>query len=290
MNSHHPGRASTGFTLVELLVVIAIIAVLISILLPSLNKAREASRQVVCQSNIRQVGLAMMMYANANQGWTPPADNTNAFLKTPPNIGYANGMGWVRRLVQGKYISASPQTQADHSDAFFCPSDNYSSNTDISGNVNYLPAGASTYKPYRTGAGGYTLQWVSPGARFDGVNGDIWCSTDTSGTIKATDGNGDKIGTFLPSAKLSKMGLRNVAGNRQNLAPYMFEMVNLKYPDVSSLSDITNSYFKTLAAAKKVTPHPNGLRSILYNDGHVEMHAVYFTGSTGTPANTWIGF
>jgi prepilin-type N-terminal cleavage/methylation domain-containing protein/prepilin-type processing-associated H-X9-DG protein len=108
-------RSRIGFTLVELLVVIGIIAVLISILLPSLGRAREEARRVKCLSNLRQLGIAFLMYTNENRGHYPFHADIGGPL-------YEDWIYWqqardTRQSAIYRYLgSADP-------DVFRCPSD-----------------------------------------------------------------------------------------------------------------------------------------------------------------------
>ena len=124
-----------GFTLVELLVVIGIIALLVSILLPALNRARQHAQTIQCLSNMRQIGAACMMYSNNNNGVIIPLDYRDLTVPAGPN-GYSASDFWPTILVAMNYLSYPPATTKDivgMSTVFHCPSglDEYKASTSV---------------------------------------------------------------------------------------------------------------------------------------------------------------
>ena len=83
-----------AFTLVELLVVIAIIAILASLAFPALQKSMESSRKAACNSNLRQIGVSLISYANDHDGYLPRTVN--------------NGVGAVNSMESSWYMALNP--------------------------------------------------------------------------------------------------------------------------------------------------------------------------------------
>lgn len=111
-----------GFTLIELLVVIAIIALLASILLPSLKMAQELAKKTVCQSNMRGIGVAMSLYAADNDGFVPAP--IGGIEGTPTMCTYDMALqSYLGCVIDGFPTAATPRDSQE--DMFACPLDRY---------------------------------------------------------------------------------------------------------------------------------------------------------------------
>ena len=166
-------RQRAAFTLVELLVVIGIIAVLMSILLPTLNKARESARIVACASNERQIVQMMQTYAAMQRGWLPPFnEGANGYVYSGSGRDYSS-MGWDAILLattaKMDWDDAWNITANDgRAKVFQCPSD-------------FLPRAASPRAPRSYGVNqckwAYALADGKPGGnqqRFGVSGGAPW--------------------------------------------------------------------------------------------------------------------
>jgi len=109
-------RNSKGFTLVELLIVVAILSMLVAMLLPTLGKAKDLARDVVCQSNLRSMWPAMRFFAEDHEGYLPP-------------VAHATHGTWNQLLANyGKDNSGwAPETSYTAKENFECPSYEYES-------------------------------------------------------------------------------------------------------------------------------------------------------------------
>ena len=130
-----------GFTLIELLVVIAIIAVLVSLLLPAVQQAREAARRSQCKNNLKQIGLALHNYHDVYKGFPfAQVDSTNSFSAMSQLLPYLD-QGNVYNLINFSVPynnSANDVPRSTELNALRCPSDLVNPLTASGGATNYM--------------------------------------------------------------------------------------------------------------------------------------------------------
>lgn len=176
-------RDTQGFSLIELLVVISIVALLMAIAMPALNRARSLARQTVCQSRLRQWGLAFAAYASENSGIYPHADGRDRCGDEEPftRAGTADyWFGWVdvvapmmgekpwREHARGAYPGVKS--------VFQCPS------------AQRAPESSYSYKPARNGYFSYAMNSCLE------LDANCWAPYDQPG--------GNNMPSFLNTARI----------------------------------------------------------------------------------------
>lgn len=225
-----------GFTLIELLVVIAIIALLLSVLLPALQKAKGQAKAIVCRSCLKQTGLGLTMYANENNGLLPPETDVNGGTDPGPPARWK--VTWVS-LIECYMGLEEDEHWGNHTGR--CPS--LKEDIDVnpySYGVNYPLVFSNTALPTATSIG--YVNWSS--AKLFNLPASVYVVADFSGRGTADssifsphnwvldeDTDGDGHNDYCSSASLVNLRGEKVLYN--GFHPRHSNSANVMYGDIS---------------------------------------------------------
>ena len=237
---------AAGFGLLELVVLIGILVLLGSFLLPSLCRSRETANRVKCASNLRQIGQAMLLYANDNGGHYPRGIYASAADPRPVWGTGPDGKNPFAGNVQPNDVTAAMflllRTQDITSEVFVCPSSN--NEKDVYGGGNNAPADRSNFTDIKLNLS-YSLHNAYPKNGVVPADDDKWWTSGMSNAEFAITAD------INPGIKPSS------------------------YDDV--LKPTTTSAAKEMKLANSNNHDKDG-QNILYADGHVAWESNPFVG------------
>ena len=290
-------QQASGFTLVELLTVVGILAVLLALLLPALNRARESARQVQCATKLRSLGQILLLNAIDHDGYMPLAGNitsgpTTNGLDSPEALGdfsrkryvyYDNGGGvycvtampaalapyLISREVRGdswQNVDADIQATGPLQDAFVCPSDQNTIDRTYG-----APRWINNY-----GSATFLNGWSSYG-----INAEVFAWTDSG--VGGTSGHSRLRGKFARIPHPSETMLMCDSNAAIEIWVLQSQL---------SLGDVYLGTGGTVGNGVFDLVRHRGRMNVLYVDGHVDSPLILSTGATttsgdiGTPGNS----
>jgi len=256
-------RRYSGFTLVELLVVIAIIGVMVGLLLPAVQAAREAARRMSCSNNVKNIGLALHNYHDTHNKFPIGHDYRGDFDGNPTNAEGGSGFGWATGLLQ--FIEQGNQFDR-FNPAYPAGENTITRNREVCQTPLALFSCPSDTKPPQWNDGAIensaTSSYQGAGSAYDG-----WAGA----AVGATPAAGRFNGVFCRNNRGPAVGLRDILDGSTNtimIAETKWDM------------DANRRNRSRIYAAKDIAEYASGATNALLVNGQ---WAINWTALEGNP-------
>lgn len=266
-----------AFTLIELLVVIAIIGILVSLLLPSLSRAREMARGAVCLSNLRQLSHGWHLYADENRDVSVPG----RYAKAPG--GTSNSANWYKIGNGRKYRPRWIATMGKHVGLFAFDRPSIDDDRQDYDGVAYKCPAASEWIDERNHAYGYNHQFLGNARKTNGQFHNFPVNRSRIPNFASTVLGGDCMGT---AAGLPARQRRDYSNNGKHYAEKGNHGWTLDPPRLTETSDRGSGDRDSPRTA--VDPRHAGRANVVYCDGHAQASTAENLGYRILPSGAYV--